>query len=81
MVKASFYYGYIALQICGGSLAEAIGTKVVLIFANGITALLALMSPWVANLGLWYFFALRLLQGIAESVTYPALPPLVNRFV
>ena len=79
MIKASFYYGYIALQVIGGSLAEAYGTKLVLRLANGITAILALCSPWVANVNLWLFFSLRIAQGIAESVTFPSFPPIISK--
>merc|ERR1719295_569590 len=70
-IKGSFFYGYIVMQVFGGSLAEKLGTKVVLGTANTLTALMTLAIPFVAKLDWRALIAIRVLQGLAESVTYP----------
>ena len=48
-IKASFFYGYIAMQVFGGSLAEKFGTKTVLGLANSLAALMALFIPLLSK--------------------------------
>merc|ERR1719464_72119 len=47
-LKSSFFWGYILLQIHGGSLAEKLGTRKVLGTALFITAIFTLLTPLVA---------------------------------
>lgn len=99
-IKGSFFYGYVVMQVFGGSLAEKFGTKVVLGTANTLTAIMTLVIPLVAKLDWRALIALRVLQvrkkaifcmyvvflmlrhfqGLAESVTYPCLPPMIMRW-
>ena len=78
-LKSSFFWGYILLQIHGGSLAEKLGTRKVLGTALFITAILTLLTPLVAVWNVNLLFALRILMGVAEAVTFPSLPPLIQR--
>jgi len=79
-IKGSFFYGYIAMQVFGGSLAEKFGTKIVLGMANTLTAILSLFIPVVSNMDWQGLLVLRIFQGLAESVTYPCLPPMIMRW-
>ena len=65
----------------GGSLAEKFGTKIVLGLCILSTSVLTLLTPLAATWNFWALFAIRLLIGLAESVTFPSLPPLVQRLV
>ena len=44
------------------------------------TAVLTLLTPVVAHLGWPYFVALRVLEGIGEGVTFPAMNAMFSRW-
>ena len=81
LLKSAFFIGYVLLQVHGGSLAEKFGTKIVLGLCILSTSVLTLLTPLAATWNFWALFAIRLLIGLAESVTFPSLPPLVQRLV
>lgn len=78
-VKGAFFYGYILLQIPGGSLAEIFGSKIVLGLSVFITAILSLLIPEIAKFNWIMLVVIRILQGFAEGVCYPSLPPMIMR--
>jgi MFS family permease len=67
VVLAAFFYGYITTQILGGTLAQRIGGKFLLLFGIFWTALLTLLTP-IATIAGDYgaIVAVRLLEGIGE---------------
>ena len=75
----AFFYGYILFQIVGGSLAEKYGTKLVLGMAVLLTSILTFFIPLGAKKDFRILFAIRFLQGVVGSVTYPSLPPMIMR--
>ncbi|XP_072029826.1 sialin-like [Amphiura filiformis] len=72
-ILSSFFYGYILTQIPGGWFASRFGGK--WIFGLGVlcTSFLSLLTPLAASAGVGWFIALRILEGIGEGVTYPAM--------
>ena len=76
---AGYFYGYIVLQVVGGSLSEKYGTKIVLGATTMFIALLTLLIPVASKENLWIVFTLRVLQGLAAGVTYPCLPPMIMK--
>jgi len=62
----SFFYGYIVTQIPGGRLAEIFGGKKLFGFGVLFTAILTLLTPLAAELGIGVFIALRVLEGLTE---------------
>ena len=46
-----------------------------------ITAILTLLTPLVAVWNVNLLLALRILMGVAEAVTFPSLPPLIQRLI
>ncbi|CAL1268948.1 unnamed protein product [Larinioides sclopetarius] len=72
-ILSSFYYGYVVTQIPGGILCDKLGAKV--LFGGGIctTCILYLFIPLVASWGARYVIAIRVLQGLAEGLTFPAI--------
>ena len=78
-ILSGYFYGYIVLQVFGGSLAEKVGTKIVLGGATIFCALLTLLIPIASKENMWIAFTMRVLQGLAAGVTYPCLPPMIMR--
>ena len=73
IVLGSFFYGYITTQVLGGYLADRFGAKI--LFGGGVacTSILTILTEPIANLGFGWMVALRVLEGVGEGVTYPAI--------
>ena len=76
---SAYFYGYIILQIFGGSLAEKFGTKIVLGGSTFLCSILSLLLPVASKESLWISFAMRVGQGLVAGVTFPSLPPMIMR--
>lgn len=72
-ILGSFFYGYIMTQIPGGYLASRYGPKWLLGFGILGTVIFTLLTPVAADLGATYLIAVRVLEGIGEGVTFPAM--------
>ncbi|XP_069105865.1 sialin-like [Argopecten irradians] len=73
LILSSFSYGYVATQILGGFLATKIGGKHIFGYGVLVTAILSLVTPVVAGVGTWALIALRVIEGLAEGMTFPAI--------
>ncbi|KAM7373544.1 hypothetical protein PAMP_008386 [Pampus punctatissimus] len=69
----AFFFGYLCTQVPGGYLSGHYGGKIFLGLGVLGTAALTLLTPLAAQLGLYWLFALRALEGFGEGVTYPAM--------
>jgi len=80
-VLASFFVGYLLLQVAGGRLADRFGGKVVL--AAGVLAwsLFTVLTPPAAYLGFGVLIAARILMGTGEAVTFPSIYTIYSRWV
>lgn len=78
LVLGSFFYGYILTVIPGGVLAEQFGPKWLIGGGILITSLLSLLIPLAANLHHLAVVAIRVLQGLAEGVTFPAMHCMIS---
>ncbi|KAG9275405.1 sialin isoform X1 [Astyanax mexicanus] len=72
-ILGSFFYGYIITQIPGGYLARKYGAKWLLGFGILGTVIFTLLTPVAADMGAGYLIAVRVLEGIGEGVTFPAM--------
>ncbi|KAI7805384.1 sialin [Triplophysa rosa] len=72
-ILSSFFYGYILTQVPGGYLARKYGTKWILGIGILCTVIFTLLTPLAADLGAGYLIAVRVLEGIGEGVSYPAM--------
>ncbi|XP_035828102.1 sialin [Aplysia californica] len=72
-ILGAFFYGYIVTQLPGGWLASRFGGK--RLFGLGVlcTSVLTLLTPVAARTSEYLFIALRILEGIGEGVTFPAM--------
>ena len=80
LILGSFFYGYVATQIPGGFLAEKYGGKWIYGLGTLCTAILTLLTPLAAEAGAGTFIALRVLEGLGEGVTYPAMHALMAKW-
>jgi len=81
LILGSFFYGYVATQILGGFLAEKYGGKWIYGIGTLCTAILTLLTPLAAEAGVGVFIALRVLEGLGEGVTYPAMHALMAKWL
>ncbi|XP_054930211.1 sialin-like [Dermacentor andersoni] len=79
-VLNAFFYGYIVTQIPGGWLSEVVDPGWVFVSGIAITSLLTLATAVVARASFAAFLVLRVLEGIAEGVTYPSMYALLARW-
>ncbi|XP_049855707.1 sialin-like isoform X1 [Schistocerca gregaria] len=79
-VLSSYYYGYVAMQLPGGYLAERYGGRYVCgpgVFLSGVATLL---SPLAARADVYLFMAVRVLAGAASGVVIPSLQAMVSKW-
>lgn len=78
VILSSFYWGYVLTQVPGGLLAERFGGKWTLGLGIFSTAIFTLLTPFVAHTyGSTGLIVLRILMGLGEGVTYPAISVLL----
>jgi ACS family sodium-dependent inorganic phosphate cotransporter len=81
LVLSSFFIGYLLTQVVGGKLADRYGGKVVLGFGVLLWSLFTLFTPPAAALGITVLIVARILMGMGEAVTFPAIYALYARWV
>lgn len=81
MVLGAFFYGYFITNIPGGRLAELYGTKKVFGGSIFISALLTLLTPVAARIHYILLIVLRVVIGLVNGVTYPAMNVMVARWI
>ena len=73
IILGSFFYGYVFTQLPGGWIAAKYGAKRVFGFGVFWTTALTLLTPLAANFSVYALIALRILEGLGEGVTFPAM--------
>ncbi|XP_045529361.1 putative inorganic phosphate cotransporter [Pieris brassicae] len=80
-ILSGFYYGYGITQILGGFLAEKYEAKWTLGIGLLTTAILTFLTPLITKIGgSTWLFILRVLQGMGEGPTIPALMIMMSRW-
>ncbi|OWF45215.1 sialin-like isoform X1 [Mizuhopecten yessoensis] len=80
LILSSFFYGYVATQIPGGYLATKFGGKRIFGYGVLITAILTLVTPVVARVGTWALILIRIIEGLAEGMTFPAISEMQGKW-
>ncbi|XP_049816102.1 vesicular glutamate transporter 1-like isoform X1 [Schistocerca nitens] len=80
LVLSSYFYGYVTTQVVGGWLALRVGGHLLFGLGIAIAAALTLLTPWLVGLGVYVFVALRVIEGIVEGVSYPAMHDVWGRW-
>ncbi|MCI4392097.1 hypothetical protein PGIGA_G00142080 [Pangasianodon gigas] len=73
VLLGAFFFGYLFTQIPGGYLSGRCGGSKFLGGGVLCTAVLTILTPLAAELGVNWLFALRALEGFGEGVTFPAM--------
>jgi len=74
LILGAFFYGYTTTQILGGTLAQKIGGKALMLFGIAWTSVLTLLTPVLTKAGGFpAIFVIRLLEGMGE-VCMPCHP-------
>nr|XP_027219239.1 sialin-like [Penaeus vannamei] len=73
MVLGSFFLGYAASSLAGGRGSEHLGGGRLFGWGIVVSSLLALVSPPCARTSAKLFAVIRMLQGAAQGVTFPAI--------
>ena len=81
LILGSFFYGYVATQIPGGFFAEKYGGKWFYGLGTLCTAILTLLTPLAAQAGVGFFVGCRILEGLGEGMTYPAMHAMMSKWV
>ncbi|XP_047145228.1 sialin isoform X1 [Hydra vulgaris] len=80
LILASFFYGYLLTQLPGGFLANKFGGKYVFGFGMLVASIFSLLTPIAAKTNFYLLIAARVLMGIGEGVTLPALHALISQW-
>ncbi|XP_022911273.1 putative inorganic phosphate cotransporter [Onthophagus taurus] len=82
VILSAFYWGYVITHMPGGILAEKFGGKYSLGLGILSTAIFTLLTPIVVQHGGYqWLIALRVLEGLGEGTTYPALNAMLGKWV
>ncbi|KAJ8681208.1 hypothetical protein QAD02_016995 [Eretmocerus hayati] len=81
MILSSFYWGYVITQVPGALIAERFGGKHTLGLGMLITAILTMAIPFAVEWGDYpALIVLRILMGLGEGVTLPALNVMLSQW-
>ncbi|KAH9508375.1 hypothetical protein Btru_050943 [Bulinus truncatus] len=72
-ILGAFFYGYIVTQLPGGWLASRIGGKNLFGYGVLCTSVLTIITPFAARYSVYMLIAVRVLEGLGEGVTFPAM--------
>lgn len=82
LILSAFYWGYVLTHLPGGYLAERFGGKYTLSLGILSTAIFTLLTPVVVEWGdSTWLVVLRVLQGLGEGTTFPALSALLAMWI
>ncbi|KAL1497230.1 hypothetical protein ABEB36_008225 [Hypothenemus hampei] len=84
LILSAFYWGYLITHLPGGILSSKFGGKYALGLGILSTGIFTVLTPWVVKLthGDWrWLVALRVIEGLGEGTTYPALNTMLAQWV
>lgn len=82
VILSSFYWGYVITHLPGGILAEKFGGKWTLSLGILSTAFFTLITPWAVGIGgSTALIIIRVLMGLGEGTTFPALSALLASWI
>jgi len=81
ILLSSFFWGYVLTQVPSGKLAQIFGGKVMLLWGVTVCSVLAILTPWFADIGDWPLVcALRVAQGLCQGVVFPSAHTILSKW-
>jgi ACS family sodium-dependent inorganic phosphate cotransporter len=80
-VLSSFFIGYLLMMTPGGWLSNRYGGRVAMGAALTLWSLFTLLTPLAAAMSFATLIAARILMGVGEAVTFPAIVALYSRWL
>ncbi|CAH1775915.1 unnamed protein product [Owenia fusiformis] len=80
VLLSSFFYGYICTNVPGGWLASRYGGKWIFGIGVLVPALLSMLTPVLARISVDLIIAVRVLEGMAQGVLFPAMWALLGKW-
>lgn len=81
VILSSFFWGYVITQVPAGQLAQRFGAKLVVFWGLTICSLLAVLTPWCAQIGgSPLVITLRVIQGLCQGTVFPSTHTLVAKW-
>ncbi|XP_033727822.1 sialin-like [Pecten maximus] len=80
-ILSAFFYGYVATQMPGGWLAGKVGGKQLFGVSVLIPGILTILTPLVTKLGAGALIVTRVIEGLAEGLTFPSLASMLGIWV
>ncbi|XP_023322825.1 putative inorganic phosphate cotransporter isoform X2 [Eurytemora carolleeae] len=80
LILGAFFYGYVVTQLPGGRLAEIWGGKWLYGIGILVTAIFTMLTPLAAKTSVSLLTAVRVLEGLGEGVTYPAMHAMLSKW-
>ncbi|ODN03400.1 putative inorganic phosphate cotransporter [Orchesella cincta] len=77
VILGSFFWGYVLTQFPGGLLATKYGGKWTLGLGLFVTAIFAILTPMLARTHIYLLVLARVIQGLGEGVTTPAMHAII----
>ncbi|KAL1129024.1 hypothetical protein AAG570_013556 [Ranatra chinensis] len=82
LVLSAFFWGYGAMHLPGGILAEKLGGKMTMAWGMTTSSICGILAPAVASYcGAYGLIALRSIQGLGQGPIYPTLNVLLARWI
>lgn len=82
LTLSSFYIGYLLTHVPGGLLCEIFGGKWILCLGLMSTSIFTILTPEsIEQGGIASIIALRILMGLGEGTTFPALSNLLSQWI
>ncbi|XP_055372642.1 sialin [Condylostylus longicornis] len=76
----AYFYGYLITSVPGGILAERFGGKTVAGATLAASAILTVLTPLSASLGMGAVFAVRFVIGLLGGATYPSCHNIISQW-
>ncbi|XP_076047077.1 putative inorganic phosphate cotransporter isoform X2 [Oratosquilla oratoria] len=81
IILGCFFYGYLLTNFIGGRMAEKFGGRLVFGLGVVLTSALTIVSPLAAHVSTNSFILIRILEGMTEGVTFPAVNSLLASWI
>ncbi|CAL1293111.1 unnamed protein product [Larinioides sclopetarius] len=75
------FISYLITQIPGGKIADAVGSKPLMVYSSAATGILTFISPFAAR---WHIYALmtaQFLKGATQGLTTPTIYKLISNWI